>query len=204
MSRTTTKTAKGKTHRYENLDDPRWSKGSKHIFNAVVVTGSHIEISGAVYQGEKKTGEKSPLDDIYAACVDAGPGDDSWLILHDAFEEFSKTKHLSFIQGVLNRIADGTNNDFDLRTVENYIEAEKPTRPRYRLFNRTFHIGDTVEVGSYNLVYTAKITRITAKSVFTDNDYSTCTTQFKLWEFINRNWNLDLAAINKQNSEWMD
>lgn len=69
-------------------------------------------------------------------------------------------------------------------------------------FDRTFKIGDTVEVGSYNLIYTGEIVNIGEKTIKV-NDTGRVR-MMKLGEFVYRNWNLDLESINKVNQNWYD
>ncbi len=72
-------------------------------------------------------------------------------------------------------------------------------------FERTFNIGDTVEVGSYNLVYLGKITQITAKSVLCKEDtYQGGNKRFDLFKFAHVNRDFDEAKAKKRNDEWMD
>ena len=86
-------------------------------------------------------------------------------------------------------------------TKKEYRGTEEPRT--YRVyFDRTFKIGDVVDVDSYNLTYTHPITKISAQNV-TYDQYGT-SKRLHIWEFINRNYDLDLEAIAKQNSEWYD
>ena len=69
-------------------------------------------------------------------------------------------------------------------------------------FARTFKIGDEVEYHSFNLTYTGKIEAIGEKTVTVNDDGKK--TRLNLADFIDKNWDFDLAVINKRNSEWMD
>jgi hypothetical protein len=71
-------------------------------------------------------------------------------------------------------------------------------------FDRTFQIGDTIEIGSYNFVYTGEIEAISDKRIVYrqyKNDKHTAT--LNLYDFINKNWDLDLVKISERNSETM-
>ena len=64
-------------------------------------------------------------------------------------------------------------------------------------FNRVFKIGDEVIHGSYNLIYTGKIIAIGAKTVTVkDHDRKK---RMTLYEFADRNWDLDLDRVHKRN-----
>lgn len=66
-----------------------------------------------------------------------------------------------------------------------------------------FKIGDTVEQGSYNMVYTGEI--IDIKSKYVTISGCPCGVQnHKYSQFIRRNWDLDLGKIGKHNAEWTD
>jgi hypothetical protein len=69
-------------------------------------------------------------------------------------------------------------------------------------FNRTFKVGDLVEYGSYNLTYTDPIGAITEKGV--KINHNSRNSIMKIGDFINRNWDLDLAKIKAHNAAWMD
>lgn len=68
-------------------------------------------------------------------------------------------------------------------------------------FDQTFRIGDEVEHGSYNLVYTGKIMAIGPKTV-TVNDFGK-SVRMDLYDFINRNFDFDLEKVRKQNADTM-
>jgi|SRR5215471_15409344 len=72
-------------------------------------------------------------------------------------------------------------------------------------FDRTFHIGDVVEHGSYNLQYTGKITAI-GKSTITIERSDICSSnkRMDLYEFVDRNCDLDLAKIARNNAAEME
>lgn len=71
-------------------------------------------------------------------------------------------------------------------------------------YDRTFQIGDTVEVGSYNLVYFGTIVQITEKSVTIKPTYERTNKRMSLMEFTWRNYDFNEATARKRNSEWMD
>ena len=66
-------------------------------------------------------------------------------------------------------------------------------------FDRTFKLGDEAEYDSFNLVYTGQIVAITDKIV-TIQDGSE-RHRLDLYEFIRRNWDLDLEKIGKNNQD---
>jgi len=71
-------------------------------------------------------------------------------------------------------------------------------------FSRTFHVGDMAEHDSFNLSYLGKILNVTAKTVVVENShYDKKTCRMKLWAFVWRNWDLDVAATVKRNHEEM-
>lgn len=65
-------------------------------------------------------------------------------------------------------------------------------------------IGDTVEHGSYNLTYTGPIVAIGPQTVTVRTETGHGNMQMHLADFDRRNWDLDLDAIHKRNSEWYD
>ena len=71
-------------------------------------------------------------------------------------------------------------------------------------FDKVFRIGDYVEYDSYNLVYTAPITKIGPKTItvtpYPDSPYPR-NIRMDLNTFIWRNHNLDLESIFKRNQE---
>jgi hypothetical protein len=71
-------------------------------------------------------------------------------------------------------------------------------------YDRTFHIGDQAEHGSYNLSYYGPIVAITAKSVTIRSDVDGRNRRLSLAEFSRRNWNFDLQTARRRNGEWMD
>jgi len=69
-------------------------------------------------------------------------------------------------------------------------------------FDRTFHVGDTVEHGSYNLKYLGQITVIGKSTVTIErSDIGSTATRMGLYEFVDRNCDLDLAKIARDNAE---
>jgi hypothetical protein len=79
------------------------------------------------------------------------------------------------------------------------------TEPDPLHFERVFRIGDTVEHGSYNLTYTGKITAIGPQSVtVARNDIGENKKRMDLYEFIDRNCDLDLEKIAKDNAIEME
>ena len=71
-------------------------------------------------------------------------------------------------------------------------------------YDRTFKIGDQAEHGSYNMSYYGPIVAITAKSVTIRSDVDGRNRRLSLAEFSRRNWNFDLSAAQRRNSDWMD
>jgi hypothetical protein len=67
-------------------------------------------------------------------------------------------------------------------------------------FDRVFTVGDRVEYDSYNLHYLGVIEAIGPSSV-TIAERGERKTRLGLFEFIWRNWNLDLGRIEKHNDE---
>lgn len=65
-------------------------------------------------------------------------------------------------------------------------------------FDRAFKTGDQVIYDSYNLIYTGEITAIGPQTVTVDKGDGGVT-KLRLDEFIERNWDLDLAAVSDQN-----
>lgn len=71
-------------------------------------------------------------------------------------------------------------------------------------FDRVFKVGDVVEHGSYNLSYTGKITAIGKSTITIErSDIGSSATRMGLYEFVDRNYNLDLARIERENAETM-
>ena len=67
-------------------------------------------------------------------------------------------------------------------------------------FDRVFQVGDVVEYDSYNLTYTAPITKITKKSVFVQVGWKSSANRYPHFEFIEMNWDLNLAEIRERNA----
>jgi hypothetical protein len=68
-----------------------------------------------------------------------------------------------------------------------------------KVYDRTFTIGETVAVGSYNLTYTGPIEAIGPKTV-TVRAHGRLERQ-EIYEFTYRNYDLDLAQIARENHE---
>jgi hypothetical protein len=64
-----------------------------------------------------------------------------------------------------------------------------------KAFDKTFKVGDVVKTGSYNLIYTGKITNIGPKTISADGK------RFTIAEFIDHNYDLDLKYIADHNAE---
>jgi len=71
-------------------------------------------------------------------------------------------------------------------------------------FDRVFSVGDTVEYDSFNLAYTGKIVAIGEKTVSVQPEHRSKVVRMSLYEFASRNYDLDLEALRKRNSEWYD
>lgn len=65
-----------------------------------------------------------------------------------------------------------------------------------------FKIGDVAEYDSFNLVYTGTIVAIGEKTVTIENHGRKY--RLSIFLFSQKNYDFDLAAIRKRNSEWMD
>lgn len=71
-------------------------------------------------------------------------------------------------------------------------------------FDRIFFCGDWAEYGSYNLKYNGRITTIGNKTVTIQHyENQSDVTRMDLYSFIDRNWDFDLIASQKYNSEEM-
>lgn len=70
------------------------------------------------------------------------------------------------------------------------------------IYRKSFAIGDTAEYDSYNIAYLGTITAIGEKTV-TITAHGRAH-RLDLATFNSRNWDLDMAATMKRNSEWMD
>lgn len=66
-----------------------------------------------------------------------------------------------------------------------------------------FSAGDECITGSYNLIYTDKIVKLTEKNVIVQDHFrgKGKTKRMKFAEFLSRNWAYDAAAIAKHNHE---
>ena len=75
------------------------------------------------------------------------------------------------------------------------------------LYSNHFELGDWAEVHSYNLVYTGRIRKITAKTVtiieYEDSAHPR-TYRLSIADFDRKNWDFDAVAAAKRNSEWSD
>lgn len=71
-------------------------------------------------------------------------------------------------------------------------------------FDKTFVIGDEVVYGSYNLIYTGKITRIGPKTITVKHyEHTDTTSRMKVSEFVWRNWDFNAEEIQSRNSDTM-
>lgn len=75
-----------------------------------------------------------------------------------------------------------------------------------KAFDITFRMGDLAEYDSYNLSYCGKIVGIGEKTVTIVEPYFNAPKRHRLnlYKFAWRNYDFDLAAIQKRNSEWSD
>lgn len=72
---------------------------------------------------------------------------------------------------------------------------------------KTFRVGDTAVVGSYNLTYTGTIRSITEKTVtVVEHEGSSMEKVYRmsLARFAGRNWDFDAEETAKRNAAWMD
>lgn len=75
-----------------------------------------------------------------------------------------------------------------------------------QLVTKKFEIGDTAEVGSFNLVYTGKIRKITDKTITVveyENSSQPRTYRFSIYNFASRNWDFDADEAARRNHETM-
>lgn len=70
-----------------------------------------------------------------------------------------------------------------------------------KVYDRTFNVGDVVEYDSYNYRYTAPITAISLAGITVKTDYSEKTKRMNFDEFTRRNYNLNLAEIERHNAD---
>ena len=83
--------------------------------------------------------------------------------------------------------------------------AYNNARPGEQEFDRLFEVGDVVEYDSYNNSYTGPIVAIGRSTVTIDKDRSSKQiARLSLYEFIWRNYDLDLERIARKWAEWMD
>ncbi len=74
-------------------------------------------------------------------------------------------------------------------------------------YRTSFKLGDTAEYDSYNLAYMGTITKITAKTVEITAHHGTSNAKvhrLSIYNFDWRNYDFDLEANCKRNSEWTD
>lgn len=93
------------------------------------------------------------------------------------------------------------------RYVLNPATGRHEPNARPMLFCNHFAMGDVAEVGSYNLVYTGIVVKITAKQVWVEEYSGTPNARlykFDIASFASKNWDFDAAEASKRNSEWMD
>jgi hypothetical protein len=85
-------------------------------------------------------------------------------------------------------------------------KAGDPPGGVMRGYVRRFKIGDEAEHGSYNLVYTGPVTKITLKTVAVSRkDIGDSRGRvFDIESFSDRNWDFDVEAAAKQNRGWSD
>jgi hypothetical protein len=73
---------------------------------------------------------------------------------------------------------------------------------------KTFAIGDIATVGSYNLVYTGIVRKITAKTVtvveYEGHHGMERTYRFSIEKFVGKNWDFDAAEASERNANWRD
>ena len=72
------------------------------------------------------------------------------------------------------------------------------------LRTREFLVGDTAEVGSFNLVYMGEILTITRKTVTVKEPHRTRTNRFSIGAFVAKNYDFDAAKAAKRNADWTD
>ena len=98
-----------------------------------------------------------------------------------------------------------TPDNFNIETSGNTVriwgvKAEGQNEPT--AFDKTFAIGDLVAYDSYNMVYTAPLTKVTAKTatVTKENWGRTENKRLDLYTFIWYNWDFDLLQTRAQNA----
>ena len=70
---------------------------------------------------------------------------------------------------------------------------------------KEYRVGDMAEYGSYNLTYYGPIKSITAKTVTVSERYGNPRTKrLKVADFVQRNYDFDLAAAQERNANFMD
>ena len=73
-----------------------------------------------------------------------------------------------------------------------------------RDYDKTFSIGDTVEVDSFNLTYFGTVVQITEKTVTIKPRYGERNKRLSLLDFTWRNYNFDYQKRLIANSTWLD
>lgn len=82
------------------------------------------------------------------------------------------------------------------------VGLRNPGRGEYqKAYDRTFEIGDVVEYDSYNLKYHGTIVAISDKAITVKPEHSHRTRRMTLNSFTFRNYDLDLAAAFRANSD---
>jgi len=79
--------------------------------------------------------------------------------------------------------------------------------PEPYIVTKTFRIGDRAEVGSYNLIYTGIVRKITAKTITIVEHEGTSNEKvyrMSIYNFAWRNWDFDAAEAAKRNADWRD
>lgn len=75
-------------------------------------------------------------------------------------------------------------------------------------FFNHFRIGDVAEVGSFNLVYTGIVRKITSKTVtvveYEGHQGMEKTYVFSIYRFAQKNWDFDREEAAERNANWMD
>jgi hypothetical protein len=79
-------------------------------------------------------------------------------------------------------------------TDTNHVDGDKP-------YDRTFKVGDTVAVGSYNFTYLGKIVGISEKTVTVQEELGGKQTRLDLYTFDRRNYDLNLVEIARRNAD---
>lgn len=196
--------------RHKNLEVPEYL--SECSFNADVHVGHSIRIYGAKKSGTRRI-DPAPDSDIgllHAAAV--AEGGYAWHELADYMEpridhEFRRNALVKACGRLSNPPADfdepaifggRTHREIALSDVEDNIGVWKPL---FRVFDKTFAIGDDAVCSAYNLVYTGSVERVTAKSVFIREPGREKRHRFTLATFCTWNWDYNADRINRRNSD---